>query len=202
MAEVAESASPVTSIWSTNHGFSWEGKGNPSQIEFGTIAVTPEYGKTIGWQFTAGKDFSGSFATDSMGFVINEAAAKLLGLQNPVGQNIRWSEANNKYFTVLGVVKDMVMESPYSGAYPTIFFVYHRDDMNCMFIKLNPNVNANDAIARISAVFKKLIPSAPFDYSFVNDEFDKKFSNEERMSNLAEYLLYSQFLFHALDFLV
>ncbi len=183
VAEVAASASPVTSIWSTNHGFSWQGK-DISQIEFGTIAVTPEYGKTIGWQFTSGRDFSQSLASDSMGFVINEAAAKLMGLQNPVGQIIRWSEADNKSFTVLGVVKDMVMESPYSAAYPTIFFVYHRDDMNCMFVKLNPKVNGSIAIAKVSAVFKKIIPSAPFDYSFVNEEFNKKFANEERISDL------------------
>lgn len=184
VAEIAESASPVTSIWSTRHGFTWKGKNNTSQIEFGTIAVTPEYGKTVGWQFVSGRDFSRSLATDSSGFVINEAAAKIMGLQNPVGESIQWDETGNKYFTVLGVVKDMIMESPYGAAYPTIFFIDQRDGMNCMFIKLNPGVNINDAIANISAAFKKITPSVPFDYSFVNEEFNKKFANEERISSL------------------
>jgi len=183
--EVAESASPVTSIWSTNKGFTWQNTENAKETEFATIAVTPEYGKTIGWQFIDGKDFSREFATDSTGFVINEAAAKLMGFQNPVGETIQWDQIKDKNFKVLGVVKDMVMESPFKPITPAIFFIYHRDGMNSMFIKLSPHVSASNALAKIEAVFKKEFPATPFEYSFVNEEFSKKFASEERVAKLA-----------------
>ncbi len=187
VSDIAESASPVTSIWSTNTGFAWKGKENVTETEFGTIAVTHEYGKTIGWQFIDGRDFSRAFTNDSPGLVINEAAAKLMGLQNPVGETIQWEQVKGKNFKILGVVKDMVMESPFKHAYPTIFFIYQRDAMNCMFIKLNPHVSTGNALVKIEAIFKKIIPATPFDYSFVNDEFNKKFAAEERISKLTGF---------------
>jgi ABC-type antimicrobial peptide transport system permease subunit len=185
VTEVAESASPVTSIWSTNTGFTWQGAKNTAQTEFSTIAVTMEYGKTVGWQFTAGRDFSNAFTTDSTGFVLNEAAVKLMGLQNPVGQTIEWGAVKNGHFKVLGVVKDMVMESPFSAASPTIFFIYPKDGMNYMLLKLNPGVSAAAALAKIETVFKKLMPATPFEYAFVNDDFNGKFAAEERVGTLA-----------------
>jgi putative ABC transport system permease protein len=183
--DVAESASPVTSIWSTNRGFTWKGKENTVEIEFSTISVSHEYGKTIGWQFINGRDFSRKLTTDSTGFVINEAAEKLMGLKNPVGETVNWDQIKDKHFRILGIVKDMVMESPFKSASPTIFFIYPRDGMNCMFLKLNPHVSASNAMAKIEAVFKKINPSTSFEYSFVNDEFNKKFAAEERIGKLA-----------------
>jgi ABC-type antimicrobial peptide transport system permease subunit len=183
--DIAESASPVTSIWSTNRGFTWKGKENTKETEFSTISVSQEYGKTIGWQFIDGRDFSKELATDSAGFVINEAAARLMGIKNPVGETIEWDQAKDKRFKILGVVKDMVMESPFKPTSPTIFFIYQRDGMNCMFLKLNPQVSASNALAKIETVFKKINPATSFEYSFVNDEFNKKFAAEERIGKLA-----------------
>ena len=185
VGEVAESASPVTSIWSTNTGFTWNGRQNTGGIEFSTICVSPDYGKTIGWQLAAGRDFSNEQATDSTGFVINEAAAKLLGMRNPVGEIVEWEQVKGRSFTILGVVKDMVMESPYNPISPTIFFIYQRDDMNFMLLKPNPHVSPGNAVAKIASVFKKINPNTSFEYSFVNDEFNRKFAAEERIGTLA-----------------
>jgi putative ABC transport system permease protein len=183
--DVAASASPVTSIWSTNRGFTWKGKENTANIEFSTIAVTQEYGKTIGWQFLVGRDFSKHLTTDSTGFVMNEAAAKLMGLRDPVGEAIEWDQSQATRFTILGIVKDMVMESPFNPASPTIFFIYRRDGLNLMFLKLNPNISASNALATIERAFKKINPSIPFEYSFVDEDFNKKFAAEERIGQMA-----------------
>ncbi len=87
---------------------------------FGTIAVTTDFGKTIGWQIKEGRDFSKDFATDSLAIILNESAVKQIGMKrNIVGQTIQY---NQKNYTVVGVIKDMVMESPYNPVKPTIFF--------------------------------------------------------------------------------
>jgi putative ABC transport system permease protein len=185
VTSVAESASPVTSIWSTNRGFTWKGNGNSAETEFATIAINQEYGKTVGWQFIGGRDFSRELPTDSIGFVINDAAAKLMGLPNPVGETVLWDQEKDKQFKILGVVKNMVMESPFKPAFPTIFFIYPRDGMNRIFLKLNPQEKTSHVLSTIETIFKKINPASPFEYSFVDDDFNKKFAAEEQIARLA-----------------
>jgi ABC-type antimicrobial peptide transport system permease subunit len=185
--EVAASASPLTSIWSTNSGFSWGRKNNVSEIEFSTINITQEYGKTVGWQFLEGRDFTKGITSDSMGFVINEAAAKIIGLKNPVGETIDWTRIKDKRFKILGVIKNMIMESPFAEVPPTIYFIYQRDGINYTFLQLNPRVNAALALEKIETTFKKINPATVFDYSFVSDEFNKKFAAEEQIGTLSRF---------------
>ncbi|RYG44348.1 MAG: FtsX-like permease family protein, partial [Chitinophagaceae bacterium] len=119
------------------------------------------------------------------GLVINEAAAKLMGMTTPVGHSVTWDQVKEKPFKILGVVKNMVMESPFAKASPTLFFIYRRDGANYMFLKINPGINAGVALSTFEAVFKKVNPSTIFEYSFVTDEFSKKFEAEERISTLS-----------------
>ncbi|HWK07646.1 MAG TPA: ABC transporter permease [Puia sp.] len=187
VSEIAESASPVTGIWSENGGFDWKGKASGFRDQFGTLCVTHEYGRTIGWQFVAGRDFSKAMATDSAGFVVNEAAVKYMGLSNPVGALMRWDRYTGVGFRILGVVKDMVMESPYAPAMPTIFFLSPDDAKNCLFLRISAGASASRALPAIEAVFKQLVPSAPFDYTFVDEEYASKFAGEERVGKLAGF---------------
>lgn len=186
VTEVAESSSPPTDVWNSNGGFDWRGKDPAFVAEFATMTVTPEYGKTVGWQFLQGRDFSTGMASDSAGFVINEATAKLLGFANPVGEIIHWDSGyRTKYtnFTVIGVIKDMVMKSPYAEVQPAVFFL--ANDRSWINIRINPQAAASDALPRIEAVFKKIIPSAPFDYKFADEEYASKFAAEQRIGELA-----------------
>jgi ABC-type antimicrobial peptide transport system permease subunit len=126
-------------------------------------------------------------ASDSAGFVINEAAAKLLGFENPVGETVHWINGwRSKYtsFTVIGVVKDMVMKSPYAPAKPAVFLL-SRYGTNWINIRLDPQVSASDALPKIEAIFKKIVPSVPFDYKFADQEYALKFIAEERVGKLA-----------------
>jgi ABC-type antimicrobial peptide transport system permease subunit len=149
------------------------------------MTVTPEYGKTVGWQFVNGRDFSPDRASDSSGFVLNEAAAKVLGFKNPVGEIVQWNSGyRTKYtrFTVLGVIKDMVMKSPYAPAKPAVFFLVN--DKNWINVRIDPQVSTSDALAKIESVFKRIIPSVPFEYKFADQEYALKFATEERIGKL------------------
>lgn len=185
VTEVAASASPLTSVWSTNTGISWKGRNNKSDIEFSTINVSEEYGRTVGWQFVDGRDFSKGFSSDSTGFVINEAAAKIMGLKNPVGETVDWDRIKDTHFRILGVIKNMIMESPFAEVPPTIYFIYNRDGANFIFLKLNPQISTGAALEKIEATFKKMLPTTVFEYSFVHDVFNKKFAAEEQIGSLS-----------------
>jgi putative ABC transport system permease protein len=187
VAEMSESFGKVTEIASGNGGFKWKGKDPNLDDQFGTLPVSFEYGKTVGWQFVKGRDFSRAFTSDSSGMVINESAAKYMGLKNPVGENVSWKFQDQplKHYKILGVVKDMIMESPYEPMYPTIFMIKGHVPTSLINIKINPKTSANQALPKIEAVFKKIIPSAPFEYQFADEEYAAKFSAEEHIGRLA-----------------
>ena len=187
VSEMAEAASPLTDIYSENNGFSWQGMPQSLDANFGTLSVTYEYGKTIGWQFIAGRDFAKGTTDDSGAMVINEEAAKVMNMKDPVGQTVnfksQWYKSGN--YKILGVIKNMVMTSPFEPAYPTVFFL--NGDKYFIFVKVNPGVSMTDALPKIEAVFKKIIPAAPFDYKFADEDYAQKFAAEERVGTLASF---------------
>ena len=181
--EITESGSPTTEVWNTNGGFNWEGKDPNQAVDFPNNDVTPEYGKTIGWKIKEGRDFSRAFATDSSAFILNESAVAFIGLKDPIGKIIRWED---KPFTIIGVVEDLLVQSPYKPVRPSLFHV-SKDQQSIFIMRINPKWTAKDALAKIESVFKKYDPAAPFKASFTDEEFAKKFGNEKRIGKLATF---------------
>ena len=88
---------------------------------------------------------------------------------------------------VIGVAKDMVVESPYEQVKkPTIYFLT-KDPGGVVLLKINPKVSASEALSKIGSVFKTYNPAQPFEYQFVDQEYAKKFGNEERIGKLASF---------------
>jgi len=77
----------------------------------------------------------------------------------------------------------MVIKSPYAPTSPAVFFL-GGNNHNWINIKLNPTVSTSNALAKIESVFKKLVPSVPFDYKFADQEYARKFAAEERIGKL------------------
>jgi putative ABC transport system permease protein len=179
----AESSSSATENNYFDDHFEWEGKDLKTHGQsFALTAVTPDYGKTVGWQFVGGRDFSRDFATDQKGVILNEAAVTYMGLPHPVGKSIRW---NANVFTVLGVIKDMVKGSPYKPVGQGLFFMANEIGPE-ITIRLNPGLSAARAVELIAPIFKRLNPSAPFDYTFVDEEYAHLFAAEQRIGTLSE----------------
>jgi putative ABC transport system permease protein len=187
MAEGMElSSSPLTEIWNNTSDFDWIGK-QPREYAFATTNVSYGFGQMVGWQFIAGRDFSKVFATDTTKVIINETAAKDMGFKDPIGETIKFGGGTQSR-QIVGVIKDMVMGSPYEPEKRAIFFLdakYQAASQIC--IKIKPTVSANQALPKIEAVFRSIVPSAAFDYKFVDEEYAKKFSQEQRISKLASF---------------
>lgn len=181
VVEMSTSSAPTTQLRSRNIGFDWEGKDPEFRAQFGTVAVTHDFGKTVGWQFVAGRDFSRAFSTDSSGMVLNETAAAYMGLKDPVGKFVKW---DGKRYQVLGIVKDMLMDSPFEPVYQTVFILSY-DWASVVNIKLNPARSARESLTQIGSVFRRLNPGSPFEYKFADSEYALKFATEERIGRLA-----------------
>ena len=181
VADMAQASSPTTDVFSNQIGFDWKGKDPNSIPSFGTIAVSHDFGKTVGWQIKDGRDFSRDFSTDTSALILNEAAVKLTKLKNPVGETIKW---NNKNLRVIGVIKDLVMESPFEPIKPTVFLISYTW-ANVITVRLKPGVPVREALAKVEPVFRQFNPGSPFEYNFVDAEYADKFSSETRVGTLS-----------------
>ncbi|HEV2479993.1 MAG TPA: FtsX-like permease family protein, partial [Puia sp.] len=185
VTEFAEASGSVTNPVYVNNGFSWPGMQPGAGVDFVTISVTHDYGRVVNWQVRQGRDFSRDFATDSTAVLLNQAAVKIMGLKSPVGTTIRWGTGpDSKAYHVVGVVRDMVMVSPFAPVQQAIFFLGYQN-VNCILMKLDPKQSIASSVPRIEAVFKKIIPSVPFDYTFADTDFAAKYGMEERIGKLS-----------------
>ncbi len=192
--EVSATMGSVTRLQSNNGGFGWTGQEPDQNQNFGTLAVTAEHGRTIGWQFIKGRDFSIDHPEDSSSLVINESAAKHMGFENPIGEAVSWEWWHGGrpllHYKIIGVIKDIVMDSPYDPIKPTLFYLKgHNGDVRwgSINIRIKPGLPVSDALRKIESTFKKVIPSAPFEYKFVDEEYAMKFAAEERIGKLATF---------------
>jgi putative ABC transport system permease protein len=174
-------SSQAASNFNNNNSLDWSGRDANLIVFFRDVNVTHEFGKTVGWTIAQGRDFSRDFASDSTAAILSESAVKAMGLKNPIGQIVRYNGEKN--FTVVGIVKDMVTQSPYDPMQPSVFFC--SGWMSVVTIRMKAGTPVNEALAKIAAVFKKYGADTPFEYKFVDDVYARKFSNEVRIGNLA-----------------
>ncbi|WP_228850404.1 ABC transporter permease [Aegicerativicinus sediminis] len=186
IVEMSASSSPTTNVWSNRAGYVWEGKEPGFQEDFAWVEVKPEYVKSLGMEIVEGRDFSREFASDSNAILINETAAKYMGVQNPVGLLLRDDDENpDPPMKIIGIVKDVVMQSPYEPIKQTLYVFDKYDNISYYNLKLNPDQSASDNIKTIEKVYKTHFPDLPFEYDFVDEEYGEKFAAEERVADLA-----------------
>ncbi len=183
ITEMAESGSPVTEVWNTNGGFNWEGKDPNQSVDFPNNQVSYDFGKVIGWKLKAGRDFSREFGTDTAAFILNETAAKFIGYKEPVGSILVWEDVPHR---VIGVVEDMLVESPYQ---PVRAMLYHlsKQDENVLTFRLHPEKSTAESVKAITAALERFDPASAFEVHFVDENFRRKFGDEERIGKLANW---------------
>ncbi len=177
----ALSNNQVLQLGSNTGDFAWEGKDPSKQVLITVEGVSPEYTSTMGMHLKEGRDFYASAKTDSNNILINESLAKIINKKNIVGSIILDGDAK---YTIVGVIKDFVYNDMYASASPLILF---SDTSNCnvLSIRLKAGADLKASLAKIETVIKNDNPGYPFDYSFVDQQFDKLFKTEVLIGKLA-----------------
>ncbi len=181
VTEMAEASNPTTAFWGTTGGIEWRGKDPSLTTDLPITGISYNYAQVIGWKFKEGRNFSEDFASDSSAVIINEAAARFMGFKKPVGEVLKWF---GRPATVIGVVPDMVVNSPYEAANPIVYFLSNTAE-NIVLARINPSVSASTAVEKLEATFKRFNPTEPFEYRFADEDFNKKFADEERVGKIA-----------------
>ena len=181
--EMSQSSGAITAQDGGTTDISWEGKSPEAHPLVMSNAVSHDYGNTIGWQIKEGRDFSRSFSTDTASMILNEAAVKLMGLKKPLDSYVK---ARGRSYKVVGIVKDMIKENPFSPVNPS-FFICNYNWVSFINIRLAPDQSISEALGKVENVFKKYNPGSPFTYNFADEEYAKKFGTEERVGKLATF---------------
>jgi putative ABC transport system permease protein len=181
-SSVSRTMSPMTERWSGWNGFSWEGKDPNSIISFNRQSADDKVVETLGLRLISGRDFDlKKYPTDSMSAIINESAAKIMNLENPLGT--QFVDGDDKY-TIIGVIKDFIQESPFRTVTPTVIEGANMW-VNTLNIKFNPKLATQDALSKTEQVFKEYNPNYPFDYQFLDEAYAKKFEETQKTGKLA-----------------
>ncbi len=178
ITDMTRTSSPITEIWWNTGAPDYDGKLANAQIIMGGLATDVDFAKTMDVKILQGHDFMGTPA-DSNSMMLNKAAVEAMKLKNPVGMQMRYG----KTYTVIGVTDDVIMSSPFDPAYPMLM-VYSGSNSSMNTMRIKAGVPAPKAIALLKTVFQKYNPSVPFEYKFVDQEFQKKFITEELISRL------------------
>jgi putative ABC transport system permease protein len=181
ITEMAEADAPPNSVAGTTNGVGWPGEDPNLNFGFSQEDISYDYGKTIGWELSAGRDFSRSFLSDSSAVIINQAAADFMAMKKPTENYITFFGGK---FRIIGVTKDIINRSPYAQVPPMVYFLAKWAGGN-LLLKINPKMSAGKAISNIASVLKTENPQQPFEYYFVDQEYAKEFNDEERLGKLA-----------------
>jgi len=180
VAGVANSSTPLTAFYQNNF-MEWPGMTEEQKsISFRDIVVNADFGPTIGWTVLRGRDFSRAHPTDSTAAIVNEEGARALGFKDPIGKTFRY---NNTDWTIIGVTKDMISNSPYDKVQPAVFL--GRGGHSIDIVRVKPGTPIRTALNAIAAVYKQYNPASPFIYHFNDDAYAQKFITETRIGNLA-----------------
>ena len=134
----------------------------------------------MGIEVLMGRDFSEDFTSDSTAIVINKAALDLMNLDEPLGTELDlWGDKRN----LIGVVDNVLMGSPYEEVKP--MFLILEDWGGVMTVRLSKKDDIQATLATVKTIFDKYNPAYPFDYSFVDVDFQEKFTTISLTQQLA-----------------
>ncbi len=168
-----------------NSGISWDGKDPNSDVYFEGFGAGYDFIETMGMQMKDGRSFSKMFGADSSKIIINEAAAKVMHIKDPVGKTIRLF---NDPLQIIGIVKDFHFESMHTTVKPS-YMILQKEGANPWF-KIMTRIKGDhqqETIASIQHLYETYNPGFPFTFNFLDEAYQKQYDSEKRVSVLSKY---------------
>jgi putative ABC transport system permease protein len=168
---------------STSGDLSWPGK--PADLQTEVVATWTGYGftKTLGVPMAEGRDFSKDYPGDTLSYVVNESAAKMMGMQQgAVGKKVTFWNGNGR---IIGVMKDFHIASLHTPIKPLILCLAPANT-SYMMIRMR-GANTKEALAAIGNISGSFNPAYPFEYHFADELYEQMYKSEMQVSALVKY---------------
>jgi len=181
--QVSAASSLPTQINGINPVY-WEGKTKDDYVTINHVVLDYDYFDTFEMQVISGRSFSEEFPTDIQHYIINEAALKLTGFKDPLGKLFSiWEDEGE----IIGIVKDFHNRSLREEITPTVFTLNPRHfHPSYIFVRIRPE-NIQATMKYVENLTKEFAPAFPYEYTFVDDEFNRQYSNDRRIGAIFRY---------------
>ncbi|MEM1324904.1 MAG: ABC transporter permease [Bacteroidota bacterium] len=163
-------------------GYSWRGQEEDKGVLFQAPRIGYDVIETLEMELVAGRTFSRDFKDDATKIVINEAAAELMELDDPVGTIIK--KGSDRQREIIGVVKNFHYGSIHQQVEPTI--LRFRSNGRDIMVRLEAGTEQS-TIPQIAEVYKELYPDYNFKYRFLDEEYQALYEAESRVATLSQY---------------
>jgi putative ABC transport system permease protein len=162
----------------------WPGKDQNGSYYFEGVGASYDFVETMGMQMAAGRSFSKKYGNDSASIILNETAVKMMKLKNPVGLTVKLFGRNVQ---IIGIVKDFHFESlhqPIQALY--IALEAPGNTWDKVMVKIRAD-GEKETISRIQDLYERFNPGFPFEFSFLDDAYQKQYAAEKTVSVLSRY---------------
>ena len=184
--DITRMSNNLTQIVNKTGAVKWEGKDPNSGVEFAWSMVGYDFAKGLNAQISEGRDFSKNFATDSVGYILNETAVRITGYKDPIGKPFTFRQ---KRGTIIGVVKDFHFNSLHEVINPLVLSLDENMKWGMALIRTEPG-KTNEALSSLEKICKELNPKLPFTYQFADEEYAKLYKSEQVVGQLANYFAF------------
>jgi len=164
----------------------WQGKDPNLTTSFADATVGYEFVKTMRLKLKEGHDFSKHFGTDSISYILNEAAVTKMGYRHPIGQLISWADQQGK---IIGVLEDFHFASLHEAIEPLVIRLSENQKWGTILVRTQVG-KTKVALAGLEKLCRGLNPAYPFTYQFSDQEYAKLYSNEQSVSKLSSYFAF------------
>ncbi|MGH2624753.1 MAG: ABC transporter permease, partial [Sphingobacterium sp.] len=169
-------------LQSTSNDLSWEGKDPNLQTATTVGLVGYDFTKTMHIDIVSGRDFSIGHPSDTSAYVINETAAKLMGMKDPVGKQINFWNGKQ---TVIGVMRDFHTESLHTPIKPLVLCFSNKEN-GYMMVRTQAG-KLKEALTALSTLTKNMNPDYPFEYHFADETYEEMYKSEQQVNLLVRY---------------
>jgi ABC-type antimicrobial peptide transport system permease subunit len=140
-----------------------------------------DFEKVADLKFKLGRPFSMKYASDSNAVILNESALEIIGYQDPIGKTMK---SGDREITIVGVVEDVLMRDPFKPVSPGVI-LFNASVVNSILVRIKQDADLKKALSVMQPIFERHNPAQPFEYSFVDDDFNNKFVLENQVGKLA-----------------
>ncbi|MGD1959466.1 MAG: ABC transporter permease [Fulvivirga sp.] len=162
--------------------FDWEGRPDGTYINFMPTSVGFDFLKIMDLEVVEGRGFSRDIATDSSdAFLVNEEAVRQMQMEEPLG---KWVSAWSKKGKIIGILKDYHTHSLHEPIKPIMVDVKEYEEFGVILVRTKKG-RTREAIENLEKVYATVNPSYPFNYQFIDQEYEALYKNEEVMSKLS-----------------
>lgn len=179
-------ASSIPLSIGNNNPVYWEGRSAEEYVSMNFVCVDYDYFETFNMKMAHGRSFSREYSTDIQNYIINEAALKLTGYEEPVGRMFSmWTDEGE----IIGVVKDFHGTSLHNEIRPIVFVLYQNLPYFYIYVKIRP-INIPGTIDFLENTMRTIVPGYPFRYTFLDEYFNRQYNREDRIGNIIKYFTF------------